>query len=54
MCKDHIKADADIPFNKPIIVNLMLSIEFILQRLADGWRKEMLINNCLNLYYKTL
>ena len=32
----------------------MLLVEFILQRLAYGWRKKMLLNNYPKLYYKTL
>jgi uncharacterized protein (DUF433 family) len=52
--KDYITADAAILGGKPIIVNTRLSVEFILQRLADGWTEEMLLNNYPTLSHEAL
>ena len=43
--KDYITADAAILGGKPVIINTRLSVEFILQRLADGWTEETLLKN---------
>lgn len=52
--KDHITADAAILGGKPVIINTRLSVEFILQRLADGWTEEMLLNNYPTLSHEAL
>ena len=52
--KEHITADAAILAGKPIIINTRLSVEFILQRLADGWTEEMLLNNYPTLTHEAL
>ena len=52
--KEHITADAAILGGKPIIINTRLSVEFILQRLADGWTEEMLFNNYPTLTHEAI
>jgi uncharacterized protein (DUF433 family) len=43
--KNHIVSDKEILNGKPIIKGTRLSVEFILERLADGWTEEMLFEN---------
>ncbi len=43
--QEHIISDKTILGGKPIIKNTRLSIEFIFERLADGWTEEMLLAN---------
>jgi uncharacterized protein (DUF433 family) len=43
--KAHITSDKSILNGKPVITNTRLSVEFILERLANGWNEEMLIKN---------
>ena len=43
--QQHIISDKAILAGKPIIKNTRLSVEFILERLADGWTEEMLLSN---------
>lgn len=43
--KLHITSDKSILNGKPAIINTRLSVEFILERLADGWSEEMLLKN---------
>ncbi len=52
--KDFITADAAILGGKPIILHTRLSVEFILQRLADGWTEEMLLNNYPTLTHEAI
>jgi len=52
--KDHLKVNAAIPSGKLIIVNTRLSVKFILQRLAGGWKEKMLLNDYPTLSHKTL
>ncbi len=43
--KEHIAADPEVLRGKPAIKGTRLSVEFILERLADGWSEEMLLEN---------
>lgn len=43
--KDHIITDAAVLGGKPIIKGTRLSVEFILERLADGWTEETILEN---------
>jgi uncharacterized protein (DUF433 family) len=43
--KDHIITNHSILGGKPIIKGTRLPVEFILERLADGWTEEMIIEN---------
>jgi len=43
--QDHIEVDSDILLGKPIIKGTRIFIEFILERLADGWTRDQIIEN---------
>ena len=43
--KNHITSNASILGGKLIIKGTRLSVEFILERLADGWTEEMILTN---------
>ncbi|PHI17953.1 hypothetical protein CEQ90_20455 [Lewinellaceae bacterium SD302] len=46
--KDHIDADGAILLGKPVIKGTRLSVEFIVERLADGWTFDEIIENYPN------
>ncbi|WP_394993686.1 DUF433 domain-containing protein [Emticicia sp.] len=39
---------------KPTIKGTRLSVEILLDRLADGWSEEMLLENCIRLSKEAL
>jgi uncharacterized protein (DUF433 family) len=41
----HIHSDPEILLGKPVIRGTRLSVEFIIQRLANGWTTEQLLEN---------
>jgi uncharacterized protein (DUF433 family) len=43
--RDHIVSDPEVLLGKPTIKGTRLSVEFILERLANGWTEEMLLEN---------
>ena len=43
--QEHIVADPEVLRGKPTIKDTRLSVEFLLERLADGWTEEMLLEN---------
>jgi len=43
--QDHITTDSEVLLGKPIIKDTRISIEFILERLADGWTIAQLLEN---------
>ncbi len=43
--EERIVADPKVLVGKPTIKGTRLSVEFILDRLADGWTEEMLLDN---------
>lgn len=43
--KDRITFDPDILAGKPIIKGTRISVEFILDLLANGWITESILNN---------
>lgn len=47
--KDHIAADPAVLAGKPIIKGTRLSVELILDRLADGWSEKDLCDAYPNL-----
>jgi uncharacterized protein (DUF433 family) len=42
---DHIVADASVLTGKPVIRGTRLSVEFILNLLAEGWSEEEVLRN---------
>ncbi|MEA2166450.1 MAG: hypothetical protein QOK37_4577 [Thermoanaerobaculia bacterium] len=43
--KEMITADPEVMVGKPVIAGTRLTVEFIVERLADGWTEEELIEN---------
>lgn len=43
--QEYIHSDPKIVGGKPVIKGTRLSIEFILERLADGWTEPMLLES---------
>ena len=42
---ERIVSDSDVLVDKPTIKGTRLSVDFLLERLADGWTEEMLLEN---------
>ena len=43
--QDYIHSDPGIVGGKPVVKGTRLSVEFILERLADGWSHQTLLEN---------
>ncbi|MCC6725697.1 MAG: DUF433 domain-containing protein [Saprospiraceae bacterium] len=43
--KDYIISDPEVLRGKPTIKGTRLLVEFLLERLSDGWSEEMLLEN---------
>jgi uncharacterized protein (DUF433 family) len=43
--RDHIVSDNEILLGKPTIKGTRLSVEFIIDRLANGWTEQVLLDN---------
>lgn len=43
--QDHIHSDENVLLGKPVIKGTRLSVEFLLERLADGWTEQDLLDN---------
>ena len=43
--KEMISADPDVMMGKPVIAGTRLTVEFIVERLADGWTEKELVEN---------
>lgn len=43
--KDRIVTDENILAGKPIINNTRISVEFIMELLAEGWKHEQILSN---------
>ena len=43
--KEMITADPEVMVGKPVIAGTRLTVEFIVERLADGWTEEELLTN---------
>ena len=43
--KDHIVTDPEVLVGKPIVKGTRLSVELILDRLADGWTEQDLFRS---------
>ena len=41
----HIGSDPSILLGKPVIRGTRISVEFILERLADGWSEKQILEN---------
>lgn len=52
--RNYITVDKDILVGKPHIKETRLSVEFILERLADGWTEEDILENYPRLTQESL
>ncbi|MBD2699342.1 DUF433 domain-containing protein [Spirosoma sp. BT702] len=43
--QDYIHSDETVLLGKPVIKRTRLSVEFLFERLADGWTEQALLNN---------
>lgn len=43
--QEHICTDKNILLGKPVVKGTRLSVEFIVQRLANGWTEEQILDN---------
>ncbi len=43
--QDHIITDSNVLLGKPTIKGTRISIEFILERLANGWSEDQILEN---------
>ena len=43
--KDRITADPETPFAKPRIKGTRIGVEFVLERIADGWSTDDLLSS---------
>ena len=43
--KEHIVSDKKVLLGKPVIKGTRISVEFILERLADGWSENKILEN---------
>jgi uncharacterized protein (DUF433 family) len=43
--KNHIEVNPDVLVGKPVIKGTRVSVELILDRLADGWSKETILES---------
>ena len=43
--QDHIVSDRAVLLGKPTVKGTRLSVEFLLERLADGWTEQDLLEN---------
>lgn len=52
--KEHITSNEDVLGGKPIIKETRLSVEFILERLANGWSEAEILENYPRLSKETI
>ncbi|WP_198424766.1 DUF433 domain-containing protein [Spirosoma endbachense] len=43
--QEYIHSDEKVLLGKPVIKGTRLSVEFLLERLADGWTEQDLLDN---------
>lgn len=52
--QEYIISDDKILLGKPIVKGTRISVEFILERLADGWSEQDILENYPNLKNESL
>ena len=52
--KEHIHSDPAVLLEKPIIKNTRLSVDFLLDLLAEGWSEKQILDNYPNLTSESL
>lgn len=43
--RDHIHSDKSVLLGKPTLKGTRLAVDFIIERLADGWTEQQLLEN---------
>jgi uncharacterized protein (DUF433 family) len=43
--EDRIVASPDVLVGKPVVKGTRISVEFILERMANGWTEEQILDN---------
>ena len=43
--QDHIHSDPSILVGKPVVMGTRLSVEFLLNLLAEGWTEQQILEN---------
>jgi len=43
--REHIESNPDILFGKPTLIGTRISVEFIMERLSDGWSEQEIVEN---------
>lgn len=52
--KNHIVSDKAVLLGKPVIKGTRISVEFILERMANGWTESTILENYPHLTHKDL
>ncbi len=52
--KKHIHSDESILSGKPVVKGTRLSVEFILERLANGWTQQQILDNYPRITFEDL
>jgi len=52
--REYIVADPAVLAGKPTIKDTRISVEFVIERLAEGWTESELLENCPRLTAKHL
>lgn len=52
--EERITSDPEIMVGKPVVRGTRLTVEFILDRFADGWTEKMILENYPNLTHDDL
>jgi uncharacterized protein (DUF433 family) len=52
--KELITADPEVMVGKPVIADTRLTVEFIVERLADGWTEDELVENYPGLTFEQI
>lgn len=52
--EEKITSDPEIMVGKPVVRGTRLTVEFILDRFADGWTEKMILENYPNLTHDDL
>ena len=43
--REHIHSDSDVLLGKPVIKGTRLAVELLIERLADGWTEQQLLDS---------
>ena len=43
--REHVHSDSDVLLGKPVIKGTRLAVELLIERLADGWTEQQLLDS---------